>query len=242
MIRLGLGLGFMRSRLFGDFQTKYIKNLITNGFIPVADPSDLDAIRTTYSGGNKRIFALGSQWETEEINTDGIADKYVLTDNVDLIWTNPAWHTNEANQYAAGTTYKRGDLVWTISGTTISVWFWHSNESGSGVTPAEGVKWRLVRSAVDTTFANGWIPIPTSPALRFDGAYNIITNMFASGLTSSNQGLFRQIGVISGTQETAFIDNLLLVNGYISSSSNYVGLIAGVVYGDSRLSGCVSIG
>ncbi len=66
------------------YTTTEIQTLITAGYIPVASPADLNAVRTVYSGASKREFAAGTAWATGQINTLGTADKYVQVTDIDL--------------------------------------------------------------------------------------------------------------------------------------------------------------
>ena len=61
-----------------------IQAFIDLGYIPVASHEDLHAVRTTYSGASKRNFAVGTKWETGEINTTGLAGSYIQVADIDL--------------------------------------------------------------------------------------------------------------------------------------------------------------
>lgn len=66
------------------YSTAEIAAKIAAGYIPIADAADLHAIATTYSGGSTRNFAVGTIWETGEINTTGVAGSYIQVANIDL--------------------------------------------------------------------------------------------------------------------------------------------------------------
>lgn len=61
-----------------------IQAKIAAGYIPIANADDLNAINTTYSGGSTRNFAVGTIYETGQINTTGLAGKYIQVQNISL--------------------------------------------------------------------------------------------------------------------------------------------------------------
>ena len=103
-----------------------IEAKIAAGYIPIADPADLHALDTTYSGGSTRNFAVGTPYETGEINTTGRAGNYIQVADIDLDHTamtaayGATWYNATTGWPSIGV-YSTGDFTGILDGGEHSI-------------------------------------------------------------------------------------------------------------------------
>ncbi len=217
--------------LYTDTQ---IQTLIDAGYIPVASPADLHAVRTSYEGVSTRNFAVGTKWETGEINTTGLAGSYIQVADIDLYAatrTGGAYDNTGSGWAGIGTfagIYDAAGHV--INGMHVS----RTTDYASLFTRVSGTVRNLAMLNVDITVTQRTGGI----AGRLD-VNGTISNCVSSGqIKATNTQIGGIIGPIS--------DDCVLKNCFSTAklhAENYIGgILAGLFPGSRIVSNCWSSG
>jgi hypothetical protein len=220
-IQTGIGVGINRNAgpsWQSYWTTQYkdvdIQALIDDGYIPIASPSDLNAVRTAYSGASTRVFASGTKWETAAINTLGLSDKYVQANNIDLY----------AATRVGGVYYYAGSGWIPIGGNNVAGQRFGGIYDGGGFI-IYGAYSNRIRSSMFGFFGE-------------DGAGAIIRNLavingeFYSSVAGCSCVAHRML-------YNSTIENVI-TSGKAISSSDEVGAICGAAFNDSIIRNCFS--
>jgi peptidoglycan/xylan/chitin deacetylase (PgdA/CDA1 family) len=218
-ISIGIGIGRKRkssywTKLYTDAE---ISALISDDYIPIASPSDLNAIRTTYSGATKREFASGTAWATGQINTTGLAGKYIQVANINL--------DNDLMILNYGTDKTAPDNFYSLTDGWLPLGIFTGIFDGGG-------------KAIQNLFINRPLTDYVGLFTRIRGT---VKNLFVNGNVTSAA----RASILSGLVDTntALIDSVV-VSGILDSVSNY--RMGGIVaewsggLGTAKISNCVS--
>jgi hypothetical protein len=198
----------------GNYPYRYTKTKVQSmiaddGYIPVANADDLNAINTAYTGGSTRVFAAGTIWETAAINTTGLADKYIQVNSISLDHT----------------------ILSTLYGSTwySAVTGWPTIADGGGETAFTGefdgcefeISGLYIRGSAEAQTYSGLFGktgVSTIKNIRLFDVDIVVT--YSGGLEQYSGGL---VGIATGTDFSN-----IEVTGVINTTKGYIGGIIGL--------------